>query len=49
MIATIKAEFSDDMNIYLINGKILSTISLILVYKLLKKHNDDSDLFVRTI
>lgn len=43
------AEFDDNVNYYSANGKILSTISLLLVYKILTKNDDDDDMLIKTI
>lgn len=39
----------DNVNYYSANGKILSTISLLLVYKILTKNDDDDDMLIKTI
>lgn len=43
------SEFGDEVSFYSKNGMILSTISLLLVYKILTKHDEDSDMLIKTI
>lgn len=43
------AEFGENISYYAANGRILSIISLLLVYKIIIKDNEDSDMFIKTI
>ena len=43
------ADFENEISVYSTNGKILAAISLLLVYQILQKDDEKSDILVKTI